>query len=54
MRLDIATREAGGGARRHPRAENSVDGKAAEHLHDVLRPVHNDVLIHDEMTTDSH
>ena len=34
----------GGGARRHPRATIGVLGKAAERLHDFLRPRRREVL----------
>jgi transposase InsO family protein len=40
----------GGGARRHPRPENAIDGRAAEHPHDFLRMQQSA----DQMTTNSH
>ena len=36
--------DSGGGARRHPHPDREVDGAAAEHPQDVLRPSENEVL----------
>jgi transposase InsO family protein len=45
---------AGDGARRHPHPDNEIDGKAAEHPHDFLRTLQNDVRMADQMTSNSH
>ena len=43
---------AGGGARRHPRLNNVLDGTAAEHPHDVLRTLESEVQLAAQMTID--
>ena len=43
---------AGGGARRHPRADHVIDGKAAEHPHDVLRTPQSEERLAEQMTID--
>ncbi|MGE5768761.1 MAG: hypothetical protein ACM32G_00490, partial [Betaproteobacteria bacterium] len=40
-----------GGARRHPHPDSELDGKAAERLYDFLRPLHNEVLSTDDIST---
>ena len=45
---------AGGGARRHPHPDSAIDGKAAEHPHDFLRPLQNEVRLAEQMTSNSH
>jgi len=45
---------AGGGARRHPHPDNEIDGNAAEHPHDFLRTLRNEVRMPDQMTSSSH
>jgi hypothetical protein len=43
-----------GGARRHPHPDNAIDGKAAEHPQDFLRPRQNEGQLPDQMMANSH
>jgi putative transposase len=47
-------RHSEGGARRRPHPDNDIDGKAAEHPHDFLRPLQNEVQPAEQMTSNSH